>query len=57
MSEPTNLTDWQKLGTVTTANGMFAIVAPYYATTLGKYWNEHYLPNLQRQRAGEIPDG
>ena len=55
MNEPQALTDWQKLGTITTSNGLFALVAPYYATTLGKWWNDVFLPENDARRRGELP--
>jgi hypothetical protein len=55
MTEPRALTDWQKIGMVTTMNGMFAIVAPYYANTLGRWWNDVFLPTNEKRRRGELP--
>ena len=55
MSEPLSVTDWQKLGTITTSNGMLALVAPYYANTLGRWWNDVFLAENEARRRGELP--
>jgi hypothetical protein len=46
------LEGWVRLGTVTTGNGMLAIVPPYYAATLGEHWNER----LERVPMYRVPD-
>jgi hypothetical protein len=34
-----DLHDWKTIGTITTGNGMLAIVPPYYAGTLAEWWD------------------
>jgi hypothetical protein len=33
------LHEWKTIGTASTSNGLLALVAPYYAATLGKWWD------------------
>jgi hypothetical protein len=45
------LHDWKTIGTVSTDNGMLALVAPYFAATLAEWWNaSDYLPALREHR-------
>jgi hypothetical protein len=49
------LHDWKRIGMITTGNGMFAIVPPYYGSSLRKWWNHDYLPKLEEERQGLRP--
>lgn len=44
---------WQTIGTVSTGNGTLAIVPPYYANTLGKWWDER-VETLHADRMGNF---
>jgi hypothetical protein len=44
------LHDWKPVGEVGTGNGTLALVAPYFATTLGDWWNDYLtLPTEDRR--------
>jgi hypothetical protein len=49
------LHDWKQIATITTGNGMFAIVPPYYGNTLGKWWDRVFLPRNEEVRKGRRP--
>jgi hypothetical protein len=49
-----DLREWHTIGTVSTSNGMLAIVAPYYAHPLADWWDKQ-LERLERQRRDAEP--
>ena len=49
-----DLREWHTVGKVSTNNGMLTIVAPYYARTLGEWWDTR-LKHLDAIRSGAAP--
>ena len=49
-TESCNKGEWTKIGMITTANGMFAIVAPYYANSLGEWWDGYLARPFEQRR-------
>jgi hypothetical protein len=44
------LHDWKTIGKVGTHNGTLALVAPYFAGTLGDWWNDYLTLPIEERR-------